>query len=52
MKTNRTTATGVAPDWLTVEEYAAVYGLWPSHSRICTLVREVPRRRRWRCRRC
>lgn len=27
MKTNRTTATGVAPDWLTVEEYAAVYGL-------------------------
>ena len=27
MKTDRTRATGVAPDWLTVEEYAAVYGL-------------------------
>ena len=27
MTTNRTTTTGVAPDWLTVEEFAAVYGL-------------------------
>jgi len=27
MTTNRTTTTGGAPDWLTVEEFAAVYGL-------------------------
>ena len=27
MTGNRTTPTGPAPDWLTVEEYAAIYGL-------------------------